>query len=326
MSALDGKAVIITGAGGALGSAFAHDAAHRGAFVTVNDVDEAAAARTVESIRAAGGHAEPAVVDITTWDGAKDLVERVVAEHGRLDGLVNNAGAFAMQDIADYDEATIRRIVDVNVYGTLFCGLFAIRQMMEQSHGSIVNITSGAHIGLSHEFAYGPAKGASSSATYCWAADLAQTDIRVNGVSPVAESKMLAAGRSYRLSQGEATSLTAAKSPESNAPLVSYLLSDDSAGVSGQIFRFDGTLLGIYAHPAVAVPVHERENWSLEAVRQAFDTDFRDRLQPVGLVGVSTQFHGSAAGAWPRAHRLPSDGATSRPGALQDPAAPAHAD
>jgi NAD(P)-dependent dehydrogenase (short-subunit alcohol dehydrogenase family) len=299
VTSLAGKEVIVTGAGGALGRAFAQDAAGRGAYVTVNDIDEATASETADSIRAAGGQAAVAIADITTWEGAGQLVERVVRDRGRLDGLVNNAGVFAMQDLSEADEPTIRKIIEVNVLGTMFCGLFAIRQMLVQAAGSVVNITSGAHFGLPDQFAYGASKGAVASATYCWAVDLAGTGVRVNAVSPRAQSRMFAAAQRFRESRGNLSPLGEGPSPAANAPLVSYLLSDAAAGVHGQIVRIDGDLLGLCAHPAVLVPVHVKSGWDIESVRRAFESDLVHRQQPVGIVGVEPVSHGAAAAQWP---------------------------
>lgn len=299
MTNLAGKEVIVTGAGGALGRAFAQDAASRGACVTVNDIDEAAANETVDSIRAAGGQAAAAIADITTWDGARQLVERVVRDRGRLDGLVNNAGIFAMQDLSDVDEPTIRKIIEVNVLGTMFCGLFAIRQMRAQAAGSVVNITSGAHFGLPDQFAYGASKGAVASVTYCWAVDLADTGVRVNAVSPRAQSRMFAAAQRFRESHGNYAALGEGPSPAANAPLVSYLLSDAAADVNGQLVRIDGSLLGLCAHPAVLVPIHVKSDWDFESTRRAFESDLAHRQQPVGIVGVEPVSHGAAAAQWP---------------------------
>src|SRR3954452_1552265 len=92
MGVLDGRAVVITGAGRGLGEAYARHAGGEGARVVVNDVDAAAAERGAASIRAAGGEAVPAPADVSLQPAAAGLVELCVRRYGAIDGLINNAG------------------------------------------------------------------------------------------------------------------------------------------------------------------------------------------------------------------------------------------
>jgi NAD(P)-dependent dehydrogenase (short-subunit alcohol dehydrogenase family) len=278
---LAGKAVAITGAGRGLGAAYARLAAAEGAAVLVNDVDRAQAVEVVDQIRAAGGRAEADASDIATWSGAGRLVEHCAEAFGAIDGLVNNAGIFRMARPREQDPATFRAVIEVNLLGTAYCGLHAIAAMLDQGRGSIVNVTSGAHAGSLSMAAYGASKGGVASLTYCWAADLADTGVRVNAVSPNANTRMAQEFERFLGDQAQGQNID--KSAESNAPAVVYLLSDASAAVNGQVVRIDGDELSLMSHPTVLGKGLRNPQWTVEEVARAFSTELAAQAQPLGL-------------------------------------------
>lgn len=284
---LAGRAVVITGAGRGIGAAYARLAAAEGAAVVVADVDDGPAAEVAAGIRATGGRALEAAVDVTSWSAAEALVDRCVAEFGAIDGLVNNAGVMSLATLEEEDEAYFRRHIEVNLLGVAFCGSVALKRMAAQGHGSLVNITSGAQSGFAGQTAYGASKGGVSSLTYAWAAAVAGTGVRVNAVSPNAQTRM---SRTYDVfverrggvGQGPAQN-TDTKPPELNAPAVVYLLSDRAAGVNGQVVRIDGRELALGTHPGVLEPTLHRDEWTVGAIADAFDSDLAARQQPIGI-------------------------------------------
>lgn len=283
----DGKAVVITGAGRGLGRAYAMLAAGKGARVVVNDIDAAAAAETVQAIRDAGGDAVAEGSDIGTWDGAGALVGACVERFGRIDGLVNNAGLFYLSRPQDERPERMRAIVEVNVLGPAFCGVHALRHMLAQDAGAIVNVTSGAHAGISDQAMYGATKGAVASLTYAWAVDVAGTGVRVNAVSPIAKSRMYDAMLAYK---GPEKSRDTTIRPEHNAAPVVFLLSDAAAGINGQVVRISPPRLSLVAHPSEAPGHAMADRWTVEDVRRAFAADLKDSLQPLGMAGWGTTF------------------------------------
>jgi NAD(P)-dependent dehydrogenase (short-subunit alcohol dehydrogenase family) len=277
---LTGRAVVVTGAGRGLGAAYAELAAAHGAAVVVNDVDLGEARAVAARIEAAGGRAVADGSDIATWDGAGALVAGCVDAFGAIDGLVNNAGIFRMAGPRAQDPDEFRAVVEVNLLGTAYCGLHAIRAMHGRG-GSIVNVTSGAHAGSADMAAYGASKGGVASLTYCWAVDLAGSGTRVNAVSPNARTRMAEA---YERHLGErARGQNMRKLPERNAPVVVYLLSDLSAAVHGQVVRIDGDELSLVCHPAVLGAGLHDPQWTVESVAAAFESDLAGQSQPLGL-------------------------------------------
>ncbi|MGN9910125.1 SDR family NAD(P)-dependent oxidoreductase [Phytohabitans sp. LJ34] len=276
---LAGKAVVVTGAGRGLGAAYARLAAAEGAHVVVNDVDGAAAREVATGI---GGRAIADLSDISTWDGAGALVARCREAFGAIDGLVNNAGIFRLADPLSQDPEEFRAVVEVNLLGTAYCGLHAIRAMHEQpGGGSVVNVTSGSHAGYPAVGAYGASKGGVASLTYCWAADLAGTPVRVNAVSPNAHTRMAEAYEEYLGDRARGQNI--GKPPEDNAPAVVYLLSEAAAGITGQVVRVDGAELSIMAHPGLRPPAVELPEPSVAAVAAVFTDHLAAHLQPIGL-------------------------------------------
>ncbi len=286
---LDGKAVVITGSGNGIGAAYARLAAQHGAHVIVNDVNPAAAHAVAADIIRQGGRAAVSIADISSWDGAAELIDFAVATCGRLDGLVNNAAIFHMSPAAEETEEDLRAIVQVNVLGTLFCGTHAMRQMQRQKSGSIINITSGAQAGITQQAAYGATKGAVAALTYSWAIDLAPYGIRTNAVSPMAKSNMSATVHAYFTGRGETPWPELAIAPEQNAPLVIYLLSDRATGINGQVVRMDGNRLSLMTHPAVLHPPVEQEAWSVADIDAVFERDLKARQLPLGVVALEAQ-------------------------------------
>jgi NAD(P)-dependent dehydrogenase (short-subunit alcohol dehydrogenase family) len=281
MGHLDGKAVVVTGAGQGLGAAYARLAAAEGAAVLVNDVDAGLASTVVKSIRAQGGRAEAAVGTVATWESAGEIIAGCVSAFGTIDGLVNNAGVFRLAHPADQDPDDFRTVVEVNLLGTAYCGLHAIRAMLDQGGGSVVNVTSGAHAGSAAMGAYGASKGGVASLTYCWAADLLGTGVRVNAVSPNAHTRMAEAFEAYLGTAAQGQNIH--KPPEQNAPAIVYLLSDAAAGLHGQVIRIDGDELSMIAHPTVLGTGVRDPQWTVDKVAAAFAAGAVGPLSPVGL-------------------------------------------
>ncbi|WP_158892630.1 SDR family NAD(P)-dependent oxidoreductase [Amycolatopsis anabasis] len=274
MGVLDGKAVVITGAGRGLGRAYAVHAAGSGAAVVVNDVAVESAGAVAAEIRESGGRAVANAGSVTDPGQADALVERCFAEFGALDGLVNNAAvnyhAFPWED----DPGRLRELIEVNVLGSMYCGIAAVKAMHARTGGVVVNVASGAMLGQRGSAAYSASKGAVASMTASWAADLADHGIRVNAVCPLAWTPMMEADpRAHQICSPEHT-------PDRIAPLVTYLLSDLSAGITGQLIRFVGDRMLVVRQPAVKEPVLRRDSWDVADIAAAFDEDLGDALEP----------------------------------------------
>lgn len=250
---LRGRAIVVTGGGSGLGEAYVRYLAAHGALLLIGGRNEAVLRDVASEIRDAGGVAVAVRADVRVPEDAEALVADCIREFGRIDGLVNNAGMEITGRAWEADADDMRMCVETNVLGTMYTGAAAMRAMVRQGSGSIVNTTSGAFMGLARMSVYGATKGAVASLTHCWALDLADTGVRCNAISPLGVTHMYRENaESEGLSGTELEAkLASVPTPEANAPLVAYLLSDLSSGINGQIFRNDGDGIAIVSHPAL---------------------------------------------------------------------------
>jgi NAD(P)-dependent dehydrogenase (short-subunit alcohol dehydrogenase family) len=274
---LEGRGVVVTGAGRGLGRAYALAAARESGGIVVNDVDGEVAHGVVEEIRREGGRAIASVASISEWDATAELIAACVREYGSCDGLVNNAVVYSFDHPWDEDPAQTRRQVEVNILGALYCGAHALRQMKNQRRGSIVNVVSDVMMGAVGMSTYAAAKGAMASVTRAWALEMRPHDIRVNAISPGALTRV--AKLSGRFGRPDKTDDPL---PETIAPAVVFLLSDLSEGITGQLVLRKGRQLGLVGYPGPIEPVLEADEWSSQAIADAFAGVLRAKLQPVG--------------------------------------------
>jgi hypothetical protein len=120
-----------------------------------------------------------------------------------------------------------------------------------------------------------------ASLTYCWAVEVAGTGVRVNAVSPNAQTRM--ADEFERFLGERAQGQNVGKSPAANAPAVIYLLSDAAAAINGQVVRIDGDELSLMTHPGVVEPTQHIPQWTPASVAEAFQQGLAAQAQPLGI-------------------------------------------
>jgi NAD(P)-dependent dehydrogenase (short-subunit alcohol dehydrogenase family) len=263
MGVLEGKAVVITGAGRGLGRASALHAAGCGAAVVVNDIDGQPADEVVSLIEDSGGRAVASVGSVADPDQAQAAVRRCLVEFGRVDGLVNNAGMRYQAPVWEDTPERMRELIEVNVLGSMYCGAAAARVMRERGSGSIVNMASLAMVGQAGAATYSSSKGAVSTMTVAWAVELAEHGVRVNALFPLAHTRMSQTDTRTPAPPGE--------TPERIAPIVTYLLSDLSTAVTGQLIRFTANKMHIVRQISAKEPVLRNDGWEVPDIAEAFD-------------------------------------------------------
>jgi len=245
---LEHKIAIVTGAGSGFGAGIARRYAEEGASVVVNDIDEAGAARVAADIRGRGGRAVVCTADVSVDADVARLVQAALAEFGRLDVVVNNAGTtHRNQPMLDVTEAMFDRIYRVNVKSLFLSARHVVPHFRAQGGGVFITIASTAGVrprpGLTW---YNGSKGAAIVTSRSMAAELACDNIRVNITNPVAgETAMLADFMAEDTPQKRAQfvatiPLGRLSQPTDIATAAVFFASDEAAFITGACLEVDG--------------------------------------------------------------------------------------
>lgn len=253
----EGRVCIVTGAGRGIGREHSLMLAAEGAKVVVNDLggsrdgtgtDRGPAQEVVDEIIAAGGEAVVNTDDISDWAGAERLIQQAIDTYGRLDVLINNAGILRDRMLTNMSEAEWDAVIKVHLKGTAGPSHFAAAYWRDQSKAGetidarIINTTSPSGIyGNIGQTNYGAAKGGIASFTIIAADELARYGVTVNAIAPAALTRLTA-----DLGIGDAPEeVKEAMSVKWIAPIVVWLASEESRGVTGRVFDVRGDLLAV---------------------------------------------------------------------------------
>jgi NAD(P)-dependent dehydrogenase (short-subunit alcohol dehydrogenase family) len=245
MKRLEGRVAVVTGAASGIGRVTAERLAAEGATAVVTDVEDEAGEETAGAIRSGGGQAVYLHLDVTDEDGWQTVVERVLADHGRLDVLVNNAGLGDLAPIEETSLADWERTIAIDQTG-VFLGMRTCGEALKASgHGSVINISSifGTSGGFGTSPAYHAAKGAVRTLTKNIALHWATEGVRVNSVHPgFIRTPILdqAKGTEVWDAMTAMTPMGRLGEPEEIAAAVAYLAGDDASFVTGLELYVDG--------------------------------------------------------------------------------------
>lgn len=264
MGIVDGKVVIITGAGRGIGRSHALLFAQEGAKVVVNDLgaevdgsgsSTGPAGEVVDEIRSFGGTAIANGDDVSSWEGAQHMINAAVSEFGRFDVLVNNAGILRDRMLTNMTEEEWDAVIQVHLKGTFCPARWAavywrerFKETGQPVGGRIISTSSGSGLfGNAGQTNYGAAKAGIASFTVIAAMELARYGVTVNAIAPAARTRMTEnlMGK-FADSLGPPQSAAAKESgmdpmaPEHVSPVVVWLASDEAADVNGQVFEVAG--------------------------------------------------------------------------------------
>jgi NAD(P)-dependent dehydrogenase (short-subunit alcohol dehydrogenase family) len=244
----EGRVAIVTGAGRGLGREHALMLAAHGARVVVNDLgaqvdgsgrDASLAAQTVADIKNAGGEAVINGDDVSSWAGAKNMIDQAVRTWGRLDVVVNNAGILRDRMLVNMSEEEWDAVIQVHLKGTFAPSRHAASYWREVNKktgdpvmGRIINTTSTSGIyGNVGQTNYGAAKAGIAAFTIIAARELKRIGVTVNAVSPSAQTRMTEGLRAVNAEQ------RAMRDPKWVSPVVTYLASEVAQDITGRVIQ-----------------------------------------------------------------------------------------
>jgi len=273
---LEGKVIVVTGAGNGIGRDFALAMAAEGASVVVNDLgtsasgegeDAGPAQRVVDEIRARGGNSVASTDSVADWHSANRIVKAAIDAFGRIDGVINNAGILRDRMFFKMNLEEWSKVVDVHLNGSFFVARAAANYFKDQGSGAYVHMTSTSGlIGNFGQANYSAAKMALVGLSKSIALDMARYNVRSNCIAPFAWSRLIGTiptetpeekARVERMKRMETAKI---------APLAAFLMSDGAADVSGQVFGVRANEIFVFSQHRPVRSVHRAEGWTPESV------------------------------------------------------------
>lgn len=253
---LNGKVAIVSGAASGLGKAIALKLAESGCSVGIADLNYEGAVKVAEEIEKMGSKALAFKVDTTKADQVSNLVDETVKEFGRLDIMVNNAGIGLMKPILDLTQQEIDSLIDIDLKGVINGCRAALKYMIPQKSGKIVNMSSvAAKVGAPQASVYAAAKAGVIALTNSLAREVAENNININAVCPgIVRTNMWETQLNLMTNNGDKSvkdeifknfsnsqiPLKRPQEPEDIANMVMFLTSDMAKNITGQNINVDG--------------------------------------------------------------------------------------
>ena len=280
MKLLEGKTVLVTGAGGGIGRDFALAMAAAGASVLVNDIgtsvkgegsDAGPAQKVADEINQRfGGSGARAIANtdsVAQWESANNIVKTAVEAFGRLDVVVNNAGILRDRFFFNMSVEEWRAVIDVHLNGSFYVARAAAPHFKSQESGCYIHMTSTSGlVGNLGQANYSAAKLGIAGLSKSIALDMAKYHVRSNCISPFAWSRMIGSIPTETEDQKARVEKLKAMETSKIAPLAVYLASDHAKEVSGQIFAVRANEIFLMSQSRPLRSVHRAEGWTPESI------------------------------------------------------------
>ena len=237
-----GRVALVTGAGSGIGEEAVKQLAVSGCKIVVNDIDEEKISKVVDAINGEGGEAIGICCDVSKKNEVQTMMEETIANFGKIDILINNAGISKDSGLLKLKEEDWDKVIDINLKGTFLCSQQAVKYMREQKYGRIINISSRAWLGWPGQSNYSASKGGVVSLTRTMALELAKHKITCNCIAPgIIKTPLF-----ETLSQEQVEKLTKIQPtksigvPADIAYGILFFAADDSDYITGQVIFIGG--------------------------------------------------------------------------------------
>jgi len=274
MKLLEGRVVIVTGAGGGVGKAIALEAARHGARVIVNDLgvdlqgggaSAGPAQLTVAEIKVAGGTAAANTDSVADWPSAQRIVQQALDLYGRLDAVVNNAGTLRDGIFHRMSEQDFDSVINVHLKGSWNVSRAAAPHFKAREGGAFVHMTSTSGlVGNFGQVNYCAAKMGIVGMSKAIALDMQRFKVRSNCIAPFAFTRMLGAIPTDTPEGAERMKVNLRLEAGKIAPFTCALLTDDATDVTGQIFGVRGNEIFLFSQPRPIRSAHDGDGWTVE--------------------------------------------------------------
>jgi NAD(P)-dependent dehydrogenase (short-subunit alcohol dehydrogenase family) len=291
LKSLEGKSVVVTGAGGGIGRDFALAMAAAGAKVLVNDLgtsvrgegkDTGLAQKVVDEIRAAGGTAAANADSVADWDSANRIVQAAIDAFGKLDVVVNNAGILRDRFFFNMSVEEWRAVIDVHLNGSFYVSRAAAPHFKSQESGCYVHMTSTSGlVGNLGQANYAAAKLGVVGLSKSIALDMAKYGVRSNCISPFAWSRMIGSIPTETADQRARVEKLKSMETAKIAPLAVFLSSDGAQGVTGQIFAVRANEIFLMSQSRPLRSVHRAEGWTAETIASHAIPSLKEHFYPL---------------------------------------------
>ena len=292
MGMMDGRAVLVTGAGRGVGRGIALAMAEAGAAVVVNDLgvalsgegqDEGSPAeQVVEEIRSAGGKAVANHDSVSDWLGAGRMIKAAIDSFGRIDGVVNNAGNLRDVYFHKMSPEDFRAVIEVHLMGSFNTSRAAAPFFKEQGSGAYVHMTSTSGlIGNFGQANYSAAKLGIVGLSKSIALDMQRFGVRSNAVAPFAWTRMIDSIPTDTPEQQKRVDGLKKLDANKIGPLCVALCSDGAAKVTGQIFGVRNNEIFLFSQPRPMRAAHTAEGWTPEAIADRVFPQFSNDFYPL---------------------------------------------
>ncbi len=292
---LEGKVILVTGAGRGVGKCIALEAAREGAKIVVNDLggDETGAGgelgpalSVVEEIRAMGGEAVADGHSVADWDSAHAIVKRATDTFGRLDGVVNNAGILRDKIFHKMERDEFESVLQVHLLGCFYVSRAAATVFREQNGGAFVHMTSSSGlIGNFGQANYMAAKLGIVGLSKSIAMDMQRFNVRSNAIAPFAWTRLVGTIPETTPEEKQRVAGLKKLKPELIAPFAVALLTDSAAGVSGQVFGTRANEIYLFSQSRPCKTAHTSDGWTPKTVAERVFPAFEASFYPLHRSG-----------------------------------------